>query len=58
MIGNAKGVGHSQSAPHSFGVTLHISSHPGATVNQHPPAHHEGWMGSGQETIFCWVPVA
>ncbi len=28
-----------------------------ATVNQHPPAHHEGWMVSGQETIFCWVPV-
>jgi len=44
--------------PRSFGVALHISSHPGATVNQHPPAHHEGWMGSGQETIFCWVPVA
>jgi hypothetical protein len=28
-----------------------------ATVNQHPPAHHEGWMVSGQETVFCWVPV-
>jgi len=28
-----------------------------ATVNQHPPPHHEGWMVSGQETIFCWVPV-
>jgi hypothetical protein len=26
-------------------------------VNQHPPAHHEGWMVSGQETDFCWVPV-
>ncbi len=25
-----------------------------ATVNQ---AHHEGWMVSGQETVFCWVPV-
>jgi len=21
------------------------------------PAHHEGWMISGQETVFCWVPV-
>jgi hypothetical protein len=28
-----------------------------ATVNQHPPTHHEGWMISGQETIFCGVPV-
>jgi len=27
------------------------------TVNGHAPAHHEGWMVSGQETIFCWVPV-
>jgi hypothetical protein len=26
-----------------------------ATVN--PPAHHEGWMLSGQETVFCWAPV-
>jgi hypothetical protein len=43
MVGNAKGAGH------SFGVTLHISSHPGARVNQHPPAHHDGWMVSGQE---------
>ncbi len=29
----------------------------GATVNQHPQAHHEGWMVSGQETVFCWVLV-
>jgi hypothetical protein len=28
-----------------------------ATVNQHPPVHREGWMVSGQETIFRWVPV-
>jgi len=28
-----------------------------ATVNQHPPVHHEGWMVSSQETVFCWVPV-
>jgi hypothetical protein len=28
-----------------------------ATVNQHQPAHHEGWRISGQETVFCWVPV-
>jgi len=20
------------------------------------PAHHKGWMGSGQEMVFCWVP--
>jgi hypothetical protein len=26
-------------------------------VNQHPPAHHEGWMVSGQATVFCWVTV-
>jgi hypothetical protein len=28
-----------------------------ATVNQHPPAHHEGWMVTGQESAFCWVPA-
>ncbi len=28
-----------------------------ATVNQHPPAHREGWMVGGQGTVFCWVPV-
>jgi hypothetical protein len=28
-----------------------------ATVNQQPPAHHEGWMVSGEVTVFCWVPV-
>jgi hypothetical protein len=22
-----------------------------------PPVHHKGWMISGQETVFCWVPV-
>jgi hypothetical protein len=21
------------------------------------PVHHEGWMISDQETVFCWVPV-
>jgi hypothetical protein len=30
---------------------------PRATVNQQPPVHHEGWMISGQETVFCWVSV-
>jgi len=24
-----------------------------ATTNQHPPEYHEGWMVSGQETVFC-----
>ncbi len=28
-----------------------------ATVNQHPPVHHQGWMICDQETVFCWVPV-
>jgi len=28
-----------------------------ATVNQHSPVHHEGWMVNGLETVFCWVPV-
>jgi hypothetical protein len=23
-----------------------------ATVNQHPPVHHERWMASGQENSF------
>jgi hypothetical protein len=26
-------------------------------LNQYPPVDHEGWMVSGQETVFCWVPV-
>jgi hypothetical protein len=29
----------------------------GGRVNQQPPALHEGWMVSGQETLFYWVPV-
>jgi hypothetical protein len=24
-----------------------------ATVNQHPPVHHQGWMICDQETVFC-----
>jgi hypothetical protein len=28
-----------------------------ATVNEHSPVHHKGWMISGQETVFCLVPV-
>jgi hypothetical protein len=28
-----------------------------AMNQQHPPAHREGWMISGQETVFCWIPV-
>jgi len=24
---------------------------------RHPPVHHEGWMVSGQKTVFCWVSV-
>jgi hypothetical protein len=28
-----------------------------ATVNQHPPVHHQGWMICEQETVLCWVPV-
>jgi hypothetical protein len=27
-----------------------------ATVNQHLPAHHEGWMVNGEETVFCRIP--
>jgi len=29
-----------------------------ATVNQHPPGHHEGWMLNGLKTVFCCVSVA
>jgi len=28
-----------------------------ATVNRHRPGRHEGWMVSGQETVFCWLAV-
>jgi hypothetical protein len=34
-----------------------VCSTMGVTVNQHPPMHHEGWMISGLETVFCYVPV-
>jgi hypothetical protein len=27
----------------------------GLALCQSEPAHHEGWMESGQETIICWV---
>jgi hypothetical protein len=23
-------------------------------MNQHPPAHYEGWMVSGQQTVFLF----
>jgi hypothetical protein len=26
-------------------------------LNQHPPAHNEGWMIIDEETVFCWIPV-
>jgi len=29
-----------------------------ATTDQHPPAHHEGWMVNGQETVLYWFPVS
>jgi hypothetical protein len=38
-------------------VIYPIMSSVQATVNQHPPVHHEGWMISGKETVFCWLPV-
>jgi hypothetical protein len=32
---------------------------PMARMNQQPPPEHcERWMVGGQETLFCWVPVA
>ncbi len=31
--------------------------HIATTMNQHPVMHHEGWMASGQEIVFCCVPV-
>jgi len=27
------------------------------TVNQHPAGDCKRWMVSGQEIVFCWVPV-
>jgi len=36
---------------------LLVTLPPRAAVNQHPPVHPEGWMVSGQETVFCSVPV-
>jgi hypothetical protein len=28
-----------------------------AASQQHPTVHHEGWMISGEETVFCWFWV-
>jgi hypothetical protein len=28
-----------------------------AASQQHPTMHHEGWMISGEETVFCWFWV-
>jgi hypothetical protein len=45
---------HPQCCNFSQVCSLYLS----ATVNQHPPVHPEGWMMvSGQETVFCCVPV-
>ncbi len=44
-----------QTRGRSFSRQLRVA--PPYTVKQHPPAHREGWMVSGQETVFCWVPV-
>ncbi len=30
---------------------------PWVSLSQHSPVQHEGWMISGQETVFCWVLV-
>jgi hypothetical protein len=26
-------------------------------VKNRDRTHHEGWMISGQKTVFCWVPA-
>jgi hypothetical protein len=28
----------------------------GQRENCYSPVHHEGWMVSGPETVFCWIP--
>jgi len=38
-------------------ILLYLGVLPWATMNQHPPVHHEGWTVSGQETVFRLVPV-
>jgi len=38
-------------------VCAHMVGFRGATVNQHPWVHHEGWMINCLETVFCYVPV-
>ncbi len=44
---------------HVYGLFSGVKSNwfrSGVKVNQHPPAHLEGWIVSDQETIFYWVP--
>jgi hypothetical protein len=38
-------------------LVLDVEAFEGATVNQHPPVHHQGWMICDQETVFCRLPV-
>jgi len=32
-------------------------SEPAAAAAAPTSTNHEGWMLSGQETVFCWVPA-
>jgi hypothetical protein len=41
---------------HSDTIAVDNENH-GASLQLALPVHHEGWMISGQETVFCWVPV-
>ncbi len=48
---------HCQVSPYWVSLVLGCTCEKEARVNQHPPVHHEGWMKSDQETVFCWLPV-
>jgi hypothetical protein len=46
-----------------FGYITKLTTKQNKTKHGHPvhhvptQVHHKGWMESGQETVFCWVPV-
>jgi len=44
-------------SPYGWLMALSNNLFDSPTVNQNLLVHHEGWMVSGQPTVFCWLPA-
>jgi len=51
-----EGASHNEWGPKPLDSVLYLRESL-APVNQHPPAHHAGWMMCGQKTFFHCIPV-